>query len=374
MKITYHGHSCFELSNDDSRVLIDPFLKPNNPKAITSAEEVEPTHILLTHGHVDHCADVREIAERTDCQVLAMVEIAEWFSEQGLENLADPNLGGTVEYDWGWVKLVPAFHTNTLPDGSVVGQAAGLVISFDGTIVYHLGDTCLFGDLKLIGQRHDVDVAIVPIGGHYTMDREDAVLAAEWVGADTVIPCHYGTFEAIETDVEAFESECEGDVVVLDIGDTHDLSSGETESADGSSLEEEEEYETQPADIEDEQVAGALEDDEDEGEEGESEGEEAEGEDREAEEDGEAEEDADRGEADRQADGDEERERETQPSGGSGGEGSRGDGDEGSQGGGGEREASSDGGGSEDDPSSGGPAQGTGRESFRGTSGGEEER
>jgi L-ascorbate metabolism protein UlaG (beta-lactamase superfamily) len=221
--IRFLGHACFELSAGDSRVLIDPFLS-GNPKAAAKPDEVEPTHILLTHGHVDHVLDAAEIAKRTGAACVALVETANWLGKQGVENVSDPNLGGTVEFDWGWVKLVQAFHSSETPDGTVT-YASGLVVNIGGTTVYHLGDTCLFGDLRLIARRTPVDVALIPIGGHYTMDRHDAVVAAELIGPDTVIPCHYNTFPPIETDAHAFKSDVESKtsskVVVLDPGETH---------------------------------------------------------------------------------------------------------------------------------------------------------
>src|ERR671914_2515886 len=184
MDIRFLGHACFELSDGDTRILIDPFLS-GNPKAAVEASEVEPTHIFLTHGHPDHYGDTVDIAKRTGAQVVAIVEIANELAELGLENVHDPNFGGTVTFDWGWVKLVPAWHTSTTPNGTVC-LPAGLLIKVGETVVYHLGDTCLFSDLKLIAQRGDhVNVALVPIGGHYTMDRLDAVVACEWIGADT---------------------------------------------------------------------------------------------------------------------------------------------------------------------------------------------
>ena len=127
--------------------------------------------------------------------------------EEGVD-VRDPNLGGTVKFDWGWVKLVPAWHTSTTPKGTV-NTPAGLLINFKDTVVYHLGDTCVFSDLQLVGKRHPIDMALMCIGGHYTMDRADAVDAAALVGAKTVIPCHYNTFPAIETDAEAFKSDVE---------------------------------------------------------------------------------------------------------------------------------------------------------------------
>ena len=223
MEIRFLGQSCVELTAGDARVLVDPFLT-GNPKAAASADEVDPTHILLTHGHGDHYGDTVDIAKRTGAPVLAIVEIANELAEQGLETF-DPNLGGTVQFDWGWVKLVPAWHTSTTPNGTVC-TPAGLLIHIGGKLVYHLGDTALFSDLQLISRRGDhVDVAIVPIGGHYTMDRFDAVTACEWVGADEVIPIHYDTFPPIETDAQAFkadvENATESKVVVLSPGDTH---------------------------------------------------------------------------------------------------------------------------------------------------------
>jgi len=221
--IRFLGHSCFELIEGDTRVLIDPFLT-GNPKAAVSADEVEPTHILLTHGHPDHYGDVEAIAKRTGAPVVAIAEVASELSEAGVENTFDPNLGGTVKFDWGWVKLVPAWHTSTTPKGTA-NVPAGMLIGIGGKTVYHLGDTALFSDLKLIAHRgNPIDVALMCIGGHYTMDRLDAVVAAEYVEAGTVIPCHYNTFPVIETDVQAFKSEVESQtsskVEVLEPGGT----------------------------------------------------------------------------------------------------------------------------------------------------------
>jgi L-ascorbate metabolism protein UlaG (beta-lactamase superfamily) len=220
MEIRFLGHACFELSEGDTRVLIDPFLT-GNPKAAAQASEVEPTHLFLTHGHGDHWGDVVDIAKRTDAQCVAIVELADELSENGIENVADPNLGGTVDFQGGWVRLVPAWHTSTTPSGTV-NTPAGLVVSLGGKTVYHLGDTALFSDLRLVGERDPIDVALMCIGGHYTMDRHDAVKAAELVGARQVVPCHYDTFPPIETDAEAFASEVgASEVVILQPGETH---------------------------------------------------------------------------------------------------------------------------------------------------------
>ena len=222
MEVRFLGHACFTLSDGSATILIDPFLT-GNPKAAIAAEDVSANAILLTHGHQDHFGDTVAIAKRTGASVTAITELAGEIGEQGVE-VNDPNMGGTVKFDWGWVKVVPAWHTSTTPNGTV-NTPAGLLISFDGTIVYHLGDTCLFSDLQLVGKRHPIDIALMCIGGHYTMDRTDAVDAAALVGAKTVIPCHYNTFPPIETDAQAFKSDVESatgsSVVVLEPGDEH---------------------------------------------------------------------------------------------------------------------------------------------------------
>ena len=224
MEIRFLGHACFELTDGDATVLIDPFLT-GNPKAAIAAEDAAASTILLTHGHGDHYGDTVPIAKRTGAPVVAITEIAGELSGEGL-TAHDANLGGSVKFDWGWVKLVPALHTSTTPKGTV-SPPAGLLINFAGKNIYHLGDTALFSDLQLVGRRHPLDLALMCIGGHYTMDSTDAVDAAQFVGARTVIPCHYNTFPAIDADAQAFKSAVEGtgcsEVVVLDPGQAHSL-------------------------------------------------------------------------------------------------------------------------------------------------------
>src|SRR5919108_804977 len=179
-EVRFLGHACFTLSDGDATVLIDPFLT-GNPKAAIAADDVAATTILLTHGHVDHIGDTVSIAKRTGATVVAIVELAGEVGSDGVD-VRDPNLGGTVKFDWGWVKLVPAWHTSTTPKGTV-NTPAGLLVHLGDKTVYHLGDTALFSDMQLIAQRgNHVNVALVPIGGHYTMDRFDAVTACEWIG------------------------------------------------------------------------------------------------------------------------------------------------------------------------------------------------
>src|SRR6202020_3031376 len=172
MEVRFLGHACFELADGDATVVIDPFLT-GNPKAAISAKDAAATTILLTHGHGDHVGDTVAIAKRTGAPVVAITELAGELGEEGLD-VRDPNLGGTVAFGWGSVKLVPAWHTSTTPKGTV-STPAGLLVEIGGKTIYHLGDTCLFSDLELVARRAaQIDVALMCIGGHYTMDRVDA--------------------------------------------------------------------------------------------------------------------------------------------------------------------------------------------------------
>ena len=212
MDIRFLGHACFSLEHDGVTVLVDPFLT-GNPKGARSADEVEADVILLTHGHQDHFGDTIDIAKRTGATVVANTELAAEISGtlgDGHE-VFDPNIGGTVKFDWGWVKLTPAWHTAVTPSGTA-HTPAGLLIGIGGKTIYHLGDTALFSDMKLVAHRGNaIDVALMCIGGHYTMDRLDAVEAAKFIEAGTIIPCHYDTFPPIETDAEAFKSDVESE-------------------------------------------------------------------------------------------------------------------------------------------------------------------
>ncbi|WP_124726910.1 metal-dependent hydrolase [Staphylospora marina] len=227
MRITYHGHSCFEWVHGSHRILIDPFLS-GNPSAKVKPEEIDANWILLTHGHGDHLGDTVSIALRTGATVIAPHELAVWLQGKGV-NVHGMGVGGGFRFEFGHVKMTPALHGGAIEaDGQVLygGSPAGYLVTVDGKRIYHAGDTALFSDMKLISRGEPVDLALLPIGDNYTMGPEDALIAAEWLNARHVVPMHYGTFPVIEQDPHAFVSRLEQKGIggtVMKPGDTLEL-------------------------------------------------------------------------------------------------------------------------------------------------------
>lgn len=211
MKITYHGHSCIQLTDSEHSLIIDPYLT-GNPVAVTSAEEIDVQSVLLTHGHSDHIADAAAIAKRNDAELIAIFELASYMEWQGVR-ATGMNMGGTITREFGQVKMVQAFHSNSIIDDDrkiiYAGMPAGLLVRFGGKTLLHCGDTSLFGDMKMIGELYDIDLAFIPIGDTYTMGPDEAILAAQWLRAGFVVPIHYNTFPAIKQDGEHFVSRLE---------------------------------------------------------------------------------------------------------------------------------------------------------------------
>ncbi len=205
--IRYLGHAAFALEAEGRQVLVDPFLT-GNPLAAAKPDEFNPVAILLTHAHNDHVGDTLDIAKRSGATVIATHELATYLGAQGAGNAIGANHGGTVRFEGGSVKFVPAWHTSSYQagDGTFVapGVPAGLVVRFGGKTLYFAGDTCLFSDMQLIGEE-GLDVAIVPIGDHFTMGPTDAARAVSYLKPKVVIPCHYNTFPPIQQDPDAFK-------------------------------------------------------------------------------------------------------------------------------------------------------------------------
>jgi L-ascorbate metabolism protein UlaG (beta-lactamase superfamily) len=222
--ITFFGHSTFGINADGTKLIIDPFFKPNNPMATITADDVAADYILLTHGHGDHVGDAIGLAKRTGATIIANFEIVGWCGAQGIENVHPLHIGGGYTFPFGRVKMTIAHHGSSLPDGANGGNPGGFLINFnDGTDVYIAGDTALTYDMKLIGESGGVDLAILPIGDNFTMGPDDAVMAAQFVQAKCVIPCHYNTWPYIEQDAEEFADKlnraAEIDCIVMAAGD-----------------------------------------------------------------------------------------------------------------------------------------------------------
>ena len=191
----YYGHACFMLDDGANKILFDPFLT-GNPAATIGEKDVQATYILVTHAHGDHLGDTASIAVRTGATCIGIPEIAD-FGGQRVKTIG-MNLGGTVKTEFGFVRMVPALHSS----GIAGGVACGYVVGVGGKVVYFAGDTALFSDMKLIGERDKIDYAILPIGGHFTMDPIDAAKAVEFLNAANVIPVHYDTWPVIKQNPE----------------------------------------------------------------------------------------------------------------------------------------------------------------------------
>ncbi len=211
LQVTWLGHATLAVTSPKGvRVLVDPFLT-DNPSCPASAKRVGPIDlVLVTHGHADHCGDAVSVARESGATVVACPELAGWLERQGVKHLRPMNIGGRQSVLGLQIAMVPAIHSSSAPDGTYLGPAAGFVVRFeDGKTVYFAGDTALFGDMRLIRDRHAPDVAFLPIGDRYTMGPEDAAIAAEWLGVTAIVPVHYGTFPELTGTPEDLRRHCQ---------------------------------------------------------------------------------------------------------------------------------------------------------------------
>ncbi|GEK30116.1 MAG: metal-dependent hydrolase [Kurthia sp.] len=227
MKVSFHGHSVVKIVTESGHtLLIDPFINGNSQTDLKVADE-SPDIILLTHGHNDHVGDTVELAKKNDALVVAPNELADYLSWQGVR-VHNMHIGGAFSFDFGKVKYTQAFHGSSYvtEDQQIIytGMPGGILFTAEGKTIYHAGDTALFSDMKLIGERHPIDLAFIPIGDNFTMGPEDAAEAVRFLNPKTVVPIHYNTFPVIEQDPKAFEKQVtNAEVRILQAGDSIEL-------------------------------------------------------------------------------------------------------------------------------------------------------
>lgn len=219
LKLTYLSHSAWLIQNDTYAVAIDPFLE-GNPTAPMKPADLKADYIIVTHAHGDHIGDAIPIAKASGGTIISNFEIVNYCTEHGAQ--AHPmHIGGAHEFPFGRVKLTPAWHGSSFPDGSYGGTPTGCLVTMDGKTIYHTGDTGLFMDMQLIGEMDAIDVMLVNIGDNFTMGVDDAVKAVEFVKPKLVIPMHYKTFEVIDVDPQEFVRKVEAkgfEAKVIDFG------------------------------------------------------------------------------------------------------------------------------------------------------------
>jgi len=203
MQLTYYGHASFSLVINNKHILFDPYITGNPAANGISADTIQADYIIVTHGHGDHVADLVPIAKRTGAKVIAAAEIADWLPTQGVENVHPVNQGGFIDFEFGKLKAVSAIHSSSLPDGTYAGNPLGYVINSPEGNFYAAGDTALTMDMQLIPYWSILDFAILPIGGNYTMDAADAVIASDFIKCNKIIGVHYNTFDIIKIDTAA---------------------------------------------------------------------------------------------------------------------------------------------------------------------------
>ena len=223
-RLTYFSHSFFMLSDGTYSILIDPFIT-GNPTIPDSAKNLKPDFIVLTHAHGDHLGDGIVLAKKNSATIIAVNELANYVADHGAK-AHNMHIGGGYIFPFGRLKFTIAHHGSSSPDGKYMGEPAGVVITMGGKTIYHTGDTGLFLDMKLIGERNSIDVMCLPIGDNYTMGIDDAVAAVEFVKPKLAIPMHYNTFPVIAADPNEFKTKVEAQGMkarVLSYGEAVDI-------------------------------------------------------------------------------------------------------------------------------------------------------
>ncbi len=229
MSVTFSwlGHSAFHMDIDGHQIVIDPFLT-GNPLAAAGPSELNPEIIFLSHGHGDHTGDTVQIAKRSGAKVVCNFEVGNWLMHQGLQNVHQGNPGGGYDHGFVHCKFTVAFHSSSMPDGSYGGVACGFLLTTKAANkrIYFAGDTALFSDMQLIGERK-IDIAFLPIGDNFTMGPADSIQAIKWLRPKYAFPIHYNTFDMISQNAgdwaNRVSSETDTQPIVLDPGGSYTL-------------------------------------------------------------------------------------------------------------------------------------------------------
>ena len=225
MKITYLGHASLGIEIQGKNIIVDPFVSGNELAKHIDVNSLKADYILVTHAHGDHILDVETIAKNTGAVIVSNAEITDYYAAKGF-NTHPMNHGGSWQFDFGKVKYVNALHSSSFPDGSNGGQPGGFVIETDEKNIYIAGDTALTFDMKLIPMRTSLDLAILPIGSNFTMDVDDAAIAAEFLEVNTVLGYHYDTFGYIKIDHEIAKQKFANkrkELILIPVGDSIEI-------------------------------------------------------------------------------------------------------------------------------------------------------
>ncbi|MEG0916810.1 MAG: metal-dependent hydrolase [Myroides sp.] len=225
MKITYYGHASLGIEVNGTNIIVDPFISANELAKHIDVNSLKADYILITHAHGDHILDVETIAKNTDAIIVSNAEISGYYEAKGFKT-HPMNHGGSWQFNFGKVKYVNAIHSSSFPDGTYGGQPGGFVIEADNKNVYIAGDTALTYDMKLISMRNPLDLAILPIGDNFTMDVDDAAIAAEFLEVTTVLGYHYDTFGYIKIDHEVAKQKFANkhkELILLPVGDSIEI-------------------------------------------------------------------------------------------------------------------------------------------------------
>lgn len=226
MKFTYYGQSCFQVEINQKKILFDPFIRHNPLAKNIKVDEIEADYIFLSHGHGDHVADLIEIGKRTGATCVGAAEVVDWFESNGIKKTHPLNPGGPVNFEFGKVRAVNAIHSSSFPDGSYAGNPLGFVFTTSEGNFYYSGDTALTMDMQLIPRWAKLNFAALPIGGNYTMDYADAIIASDFIQCNTIVGVHYNTFDLIKIDTEKAVADfkaADKNLLLPKIGETIDV-------------------------------------------------------------------------------------------------------------------------------------------------------